>query len=109
MWSKYFFQAADNYGTPCTSPANLKTWMRQAGFVDIEEHILKLPTGPWPKDKRLKQVGLFEMVNMTEGVEGLTLRTFTRALDWSPERVQLFLVDVRNQIRDRSVHGYISL
>jgi len=71
--------------------------------------VLKLPVGPWPRDPRLKKVGLFEMVNMQEGLEGLSMMAFTRALDWSPERVQLFLADVRKQVRDRSVHSYYSL
>ena len=83
--------------------------MREAGFVDVEEHILKLPVGPWPKDNRLKRVGLFEMVNMDEGVEGLSMMAFTRALNWSPERVHLFLADVRKQAKDRSVHSYYYL
>lgn len=109
MWGRNFFEAADKFGTPCTTAAKLKTWMREAGFVDIEEHILKLPVGPWPKDKRLKRVGLFEMVNMDEGVEGLSMMAFTRALNWSPERVHLFLADVRKQAKDRSVHSYYSL
>lgn len=109
MWGKNFFEAADKFGTPCTTAAKLKPWMLEAGFVDVEEHILKLPVGPWPKDERLKKVGLFEMVNMIEGVEGLSMMAFTRALDWSPERVHLFLADVRKQARDRSVHSYYYL
>jgi ubiquinone/menaquinone biosynthesis C-methylase UbiE len=109
MWGKYFFEAAEKFGTPVETAQKLKPWMEEAGFVDVQEHILKLPVGPWPKDKRLKQVGLFEMVNMTEGVEGLTMMAFTRALKWSPERVQLFLLDVRNQVKDRSVHSYYNL
>jgi hypothetical protein len=42
-------------------------------FADIQEYVLKLLWGPWLRNKRLKQVGLFEMVNMLEGVEGLSL------------------------------------
>jgi len=109
MWGKNFFEAAEKFGTPCTTATKLKTWMHEAGFVDIEEHILKLPVGPWARDKRLKQVGLFEMVNMDEGVEGLSMMAFTRALDWSPERVHLFLSEVRKQVKDRSVHSYYTL
>lgn len=109
MWGKYFFEAAEKFGTPAQTAAKLKTWMEEAGFVDVQEHILKLPVGPWPKDPRLKKVGMFEMMNMTEGIEGLSMMAFTRALNWLPERVQVFLLEVRNQIKDRSVHSYYSL
>lgn len=109
MWGKYFFEAADKLGTPATSPKNLKSLMQDAGFVDVEEYILKIPVGPWPKDKNLKTVGKFEYLNMTEGVEALSLRVFTKGLAWSPEMVQLFLMDVRKQVKDRKVHSYYHL
>jgi hypothetical protein len=83
--------------------------MIDAGFVDVEEHVLKLPVGLWPKNKRLKNVGLFEMVNMDEGLEGLSLMLFTRALKWTPEQVQLFLMDVRKDVKNPNIHGYYHL
>jgi len=43
---------------------------------------------------------------MDEGLEGLTMMLFTRALEWSPERVQLFLKDVREEVKNRGVHSY---
>jgi len=106
QWGNNFCEAAEKFGTPCDTPCKLKDWMEIAGFVDVEEHVLKLPVGTWPKDKRLKNVGLFEMVNMQEGLEALSMMSFTRALKWSPERVQLFLSDVRKQTKDRGVHSY---
>jgi hypothetical protein len=106
MWRRHFFEGAAHFGTPANSPAKLKKLMIDAGFIDVEEHILKLPVGTWPRDKRLKKVGLFESVNLQEGLEGLTMMVFTRALGWSPERVQVFLAEVRKQVRDPSVHGY---
>lgn len=33
--------------------AKLKKWAEDAGFVDIKEHVFKIPQGPWPKDPRL--------------------------------------------------------
>jgi hypothetical protein len=109
MWGKNFFEAAEKFGTPVTTVTNIKRWMEEAGFIEVEEHILKLPVGPWPKDKRLKKVGLFESVNMHDGIEGLSIMSFTRALKWSPEAVQVFLMEVRKQVKDRDVHSYYHL
>jgi hypothetical protein len=108
-WAKNFFEAAEKFGTPATCVQDLKSMMEKAGFIDVEEHILKLPVGPWPKDKRLKKVGLFESVNMQEGLEALTIKAFTKALGWSAEQVQLFMMDVRKQVKDRGVHSYYHL
>lgn len=83
--------------------------MEEAGFVDVEEHILKLPLGQWPRDPRLKKVGLFESVNMTEGIQGLTLTLWTRCLQWTPEEVDFFLMDVRKEVKNKKIHSYYHL
>ena len=97
------------FGTDARSPRNLKQLMADAGFVDIQEHILKLPVGPWPKDPRLKKVGMFESVNMTAGIQGLTMMLFTRTLGWSSEQVELFLMDVRKDVKNKKIHSYYHL
>lgn len=83
--------------------------MLDAGFVDVQEHILKVPVGPWAKNKKLKTVGMFEMINMDEGLGSLSMMLFTRALNWSVEQVELFLMKVRNDVKDRNIHCYYHL
>lgn len=80
--------------------------MEEAGFVDVHEHVLKLPIGPWAKDKRQKKVGSFELVNMTEGIEGLTMRLYSKALGMSIEEIQVLLVDVRKEATNSKIHSY---
>jgi len=94
------------FGTDARSPRHLKQWMEDVGFVDVQEHILKLPVGPWPKDPRLKRVGTFESINMTTGIQGLTMMLFTRTLGWTREQVELFLMDVRKDVKNRNIHSY---
>lgn len=108
-WGSTFFEASENFGTSASSPKHLKRWMIDAGFVDVEEHVIKLPVGIWPRDKRLKNIGLFEMVNMDEGLESLSLMLFTRALKWTREEVQLFLAEVRKDIKNKAIHSYYHL
>ncbi|TEA17087.1 putative methyltransferase tdiE [Colletotrichum sidae] len=40
------------------------------------------------------------------GIEGFSMAPFTRALNWSPQEVNVFLVDVRKDINDRGIHAY---
>ena len=105
----YGKSSGELFGTSPTSPRHLKKWMEDAGFVDVQEHLLRIPIGAWPKDQRLKQIGLFEQVNMTQGVNALSVMLFTRALKWSVEEVELFLTEVRKDVKDRSLHTYYHL
>lgn len=43
---------------------------RKAGFVDIKERTLKLPTTPWPKDPKLQQLGAFSRLAMEQDLDG---------------------------------------
>lgn len=107
-WSELFFDAAEKFGTPCEETQRMKQFMEDAGFVDVEEHICKLPIGPWPKNKQLKKCGSFELVNMVEGIEALSFRLFSRVLGMTMEEVQLLLVDVRNESKNSKIHSYYS-
>ena len=108
-WDKHFFEAGRKFGTDPSSPKNLKRLMEETGFIDVEEHILKLPVGTWPKKPRLKNVGVFERANMVEGISGLSLMLFTRELGWTREEVEVFLVDVRKESCDRNIHAWYNL
>jgi hypothetical protein len=109
MWSQYFFESCSKIEIPASSPAELKTLMADAGFVDIEEHILKLPVGEWPLDQRLKLVGKSESVYVQEELDTVTKRIFTGVLKWSYERVKGFLNDMKKQVQDPQVHSYYFL
>ncbi|KIW62168.1 hypothetical protein PV04_10368 [Phialophora macrospora] len=106
QWSTKFFEASVIFGADAHSPRNLRRWMEETGFVDVEEHILKLPLGSWPREPRLKRCGLFEMVNMTQGIQALTVMLFTRCLGMTPNEVELFLMSVRKDVKDKSIHSY---
>lgn len=68
-----------------------------------------LPVGPWAKNSKLKTIGRFEMINMDEGLGSLSLMLFTRALKWSVDEVELFLMNVRKDVKDRRIHSYYHL
>ncbi|OAL21996.1 hypothetical protein AYO22_07593 [Fonsecaea multimorphosa] len=80
--------------------------MRQVGFVDVVVRPFKIPIGRWPSDPRLKEAGLYQLYAMLEGVEALTLAIFTRCLGWEPERVQVFLADVRKEFKATKRYTY---
>lgn len=46
-------QAATSIGQNGYPGPKLKKWAEDAGFVNIKEHVFKVPHGTWPKDPRL--------------------------------------------------------
>jgi hypothetical protein len=61
---------------------------------------------PWPKDRKLKDIGRYQQVNMIEGMEAYSLALFTRFLGWSIQEAQAFFAGVRGELVDRSLHVY---
>lgn len=85
-------------GVPLSACVDYAEWMTAAGFEDVTEKRMKMPSSPWPKDKRMKLIGAFEMHNLLRGISGMSLRMFNKAYGWSQEEIELFLVKVRQDI-----------
>jgi hypothetical protein len=54
-----------------------------------------------------KTIGAYNVTVLLEGLQGITLRPFTRILGWQPEEVELFLVDVRKDLQNRKLHAML--
>jgi hypothetical protein len=83
--------------------------LRAAGFVNITRNVMKIPCGPWAKGEDLKMVGLFWRTIMLDGLDGITGITIGKGLGWSKEALEVFLVDVRKALMDKTVHAYCPL
>lgn len=49
------------------------------------------------------------MENMNSGLEGFSVAIFTRVLGWAKPEVDVFLADVRNEMKDTKIHWYWNL
>jgi hypothetical protein len=88
-----------------------KDILRDTGFVDIVETTFKWPSGPWPREKKYKELGQWYNTNMDafQGLESLAMAAFTRVLGWSTEEVIVHLARVRKEMSDKSIHAYWSM
>ncbi|KAI0181628.1 S-adenosyl-L-methionine-dependent methyltransferase [Hypoxylon sp. FL1284] len=87
--------------------ANYTRWMREAGFVNVHEMTLKAPLGTWPKDPQQAKIGLYTRNMIYDGLHGFSIGPFTRGLEWTPEEVEVFLVDIRKALLKSSAHIYL--
>ncbi|KAH6627050.1 S-adenosyl-L-methionine-dependent methyltransferase [Chaetomium sp. MPI-SDFR-AT-0129] len=106
QFSDAMYESTCLYGTPIDDPTRWKRWFEERGFEDVTEVIHKMPLSPWPRDQRLKLIGAFEMENLLFGLSGMVTRLFSKTLKWTPEQVQVFLVELRKEIKNRNVHMY---
>ncbi|KAF4456764.1 hypothetical protein F53441_1200 [Fusarium austroafricanum] len=81
--------------------------LRDVGFVNIGHEIKKVPVRPWSKDPNLKMIRLYNRSVVYDGLQVITIGPFTRELGWTADEVEVFLVQVRKDLMDPSVHPYV--
>ena len=93
---------------PCPGPTQ-ERWAKDAGFVNVEHKVFKLPIGPWPMDPKLKEIGLFNLAQLLAGLEGISLRLVVGVLGRSNESLQALLTGVRKELKDSRIHMMYNL
>ncbi|KAK2050173.1 S-adenosyl-L-methionine-dependent methyltransferase [Colletotrichum somersetense] len=105
-WSQLIVEASEILGRPYVPIPPLKEVLTEIGFVDVSLSLYKWPSNPWPKDPKYKEIGELQGQNMADALEALCMAPLTRAHNWTRDEVDAFLIDVRKNIKDRSVHAY---
>jgi hypothetical protein len=84
----------------------IPSMLSDLNFEEVERVDKIVPLGPWPKDKGLKQIGLFFRLQFLEmALEAYTMALFTRN-GWSQEETHVLLAQVRNEIKGGKMHLY---
>lgn len=109
VFSETICDASEIAGWSLREPNNFKKYLENAGFEDVVEVRFKVPTSPWPEDKRMKLIGAFEMQSLLQGASAFSLRTFSKAYGWTQVQTELFLVAMRKDVRDLRYHTYYEL
>ncbi|OAL39817.1 hypothetical protein AYO20_00729 [Fonsecaea nubica] len=105
-WNDRYLEACAGLRRDPSWTAKYKDWMVEAGFTNVRQEIFRWPVNPWAKNKTLKEIGLWNMLNMLDGLDGFTLRLWTTAFGMTVEEIQIFLVQVRKDLRNTSIHSY---
>lgn len=79
---------------------------RREGFVEITERSVKCPIGTWPRDKVMKEIGLFARQMKYDGVEAFILSLFTKVLKWDAEKVMEFAEKAKKELMNSKYHSY---
>lgn len=100
-WAKLFYDAGDKLG--CTFRFNEESmvkYARDAGFSEITHKKFQVPHGRWPKNQRLKEMGMYVGLYMDMSLDGFALYPIGQILGWSLEEVQVLVAHMRAAIKD---------
>lgn len=109
QWNQHVINASIMAKRPWTNVKNYPQYFKDAGFEDVQVRKFYWPTNAWAKGKYFKILSMYFQQDLMEGLEGLSMKLFTNFLGWTKEQVQAFLVGVRNDIKDRSIHAYVEM
>ncbi|KAI3552250.1 methyltransferase [Colletotrichum abscissum] len=79
--------------------------MKDAGFVNVQVRLYKVPVGRWPLDKIKRLVG-HHMRTVTEDFLGAAASKPLAALGMERTEIEVFLASVRSAIKDPNSHAY---
>ncbi|OCL01421.1 S-adenosyl-L-methionine-dependent methyltransferase [Glonium stellatum] len=108
-WVDILLDASRRNGREPSPGPLIEGWVKDAGFTNIRHKIVKLPIGPWAKDKQKKEVGLFNLVQILDGLEGFSYRLLTQVLGWELQEVDVLIAKVRKELKSKAVHAQIDM
>ncbi|CAF9942826.1 MAG: hypothetical protein ALECFALPRED_010098 [Alectoria fallacina] len=71
-------EASQKFGKNIMIAPLIKNMIEEAGFVNVVEKQYKWPIGEWPFDRKLKDIGRWNMQHWLEGLDAWTLRLLTQ-------------------------------
>lgn len=105
-WSANQLDGFNRIGSSIAIGSRYRRMMLDAGFERVSQVVHKWPVNAWPKGRKEKTLGAFEQENFLNGLQAFTLAIHTRVLGWSAGECELFMADVRKDIKNRSIHAY---
>lgn len=106
-WNKEENDAFKAFGKELNVADRHGQWMTDAGFVDVEDQVHKVPVGTWAKDPVLKELGRYMLAQMLEVVEPYSLEVFTRVLGKTLEETQIAIEMIKQELKQKRNHLYV--
>ncbi|KXH66342.1 UMTA methyltransferase [Colletotrichum salicis] len=108
-WNQTFLKTMRSIGREPSPGPRLEGWVTDTGFENIFHQRFKAPLGPWPKEPHYKDLGMLNLAQMLEGLEGFTLRVFCGVLGRTKEEVLVETAEVRKEMKAGAYHGIYDL
>lgn len=108
-WSCLFVECARRVGRDMSSSTRYAAMFRAAGLVDVEERRFVWPTNSWARGKRMKRLATWFRKDLSDGLEGLSLRLLMGVGGMSREEVEELIKGARRDLADTELHCFMSV
>ncbi|KAH7327120.1 S-adenosyl-L-methionine-dependent methyltransferase [Rhexocercosporidium sp. MPI-PUGE-AT-0058] len=105
-WATQQLNGSGMIGRALDSAKNHEGELLRVGYTDVIVKHFVWPMNRWPKDPKFKEIGMWTCENFTSGLSGISMALFTRVFGWTPEQLEVFLVDVRKEMKDPRIYAY---
>lgn len=104
-WFKLLAVAGINIGRDMTKSKHYKDYLPQAGYIEVVEIMIPIPGSPWPKDRTMKQRGMWMGHAMLKAVD--SYKKFVSNSGISPQKLDELNVRVKQDIMNLQIHWYM--
>ncbi|KAF2117101.1 S-adenosyl-L-methionine-dependent methyltransferase [Lophiotrema nucula] len=94
-WADKIADGLRKFGVEPDPGPQIEQWVKDAGFINVTAKTLPFPVGTWPKDKKLKEIGAFNLIMYLDNLEGLTSKVFANAWGWKDEEIKVYCAKAR--------------
>jgi ubiquinone/menaquinone biosynthesis C-methylase UbiE len=110
-WANVFIEAGERMGRSLRIGMNglMARYMQDCGFVNIVQKSYQVPVGSWSSDPTYQKIGLYNLAFMDESLEGFALFMLREIMGWEYTRVQVFVAEMRNAIRNAKIRPYYAV
>jgi len=105
-WGDLMLEATVKLGAPMNSAVTVKQLMEDTGYEDLVQVVYKWPLNRWPANRKMKEIGAWTHESTVSNLSGMSVALFTRALGWSSDELEVFLADVRKDMKNPKIHAY---
>jgi SAM-dependent methyltransferase len=107
-WNKLLVQGGLRANKDLLKAQKYAHWAKSVGFVDVTEERFPLPSnGKWPRDPKMKKIGMHSMVNQLSLVDSLT--KLLELSDLSPEEISDLEHATKKDFQDARIHCCIDM
>ncbi|OJJ51813.1 hypothetical protein ASPZODRAFT_469364 [Penicilliopsis zonata CBS 506.65] len=99
-------EASSKFGKPMQDLTVWEKSLEAAGFVDIVSRVIKVPTSPWPKDPKQKEIGRYFQAILLQGMNSYLPKLFIDVLGWTKLEVTVLISKAKQELDDPSIHQY---
>jgi hypothetical protein len=103
---KLMHKALGKFGMDLDMPKKLRPLLEEAGFVNIQCTVKKVPIGPWALDKTLRMAGVFLREAVVDLCAAMTSKAF-RAYGMSTVETEMISMSVRKTLKELNRHRYL--